>query len=287
MGLALLLVVVGLADLAPARWDRHPVLHWVVTGAGGLVLVLGAVATRDGARGWWALAVAVLGFVGWRVGSRRAVTATDARVAAGAAAAAGTAPATATPTGTAPAAATPPPAKPSAAERSAWVLAFGSLGLALAALVLVGGGAGSWRGPVGPDGSLLDAAHLPGTLLALGVLLVQVATANRVVRLVLDAVGVPTARNEQSLRGGRVLGPLERLLVVGLGLAGQLGAAAVVVAAKGLLRYPELQAATHDKGPTDVSEYFLIGSFVSWLLAIGGALLVLGVALGAGVLDLG
>lgn len=260
MGLALLLVVVGLADLAPARWDRHPALHGVVTGAGGLVLVLGAVATRDGARGWWALVIAAVGFVGWRLGSRAAgrAGASAASVARGRA------------------------------------VALGALGVAVAVLVLVGRPAGPWlgegspwRGPVGPDGSLLDAAHLPGTLLALGVLLVQVATANRVVRLVLDAVGVPAARNEQSLRGGRVLGPLERLLVVGLGLAGQLGAAAVVVAAKGLLRYPELQAATHDKGPTDVSEYFLIGSFVSWLLAIGGALLVLGGAVGAGSIALG
>jgi hypothetical protein len=257
MGLAVLLVVVGIADLAPARWDRRG----VVTGLGVLALVLGALATRDGARAWWALAVAAVGFLGWRLGVRAAARATTSTV--------------------------------SAARARA--LALGALGLALVALVLAGRPPGPWaspegspwRGPVGPAGTLLDAVRLPGTLLALGVLLVQVSTANRVVRLVLDAVGVPAARNEQSLRGGRVLGPLERLLVVGLGLAGQLGAAAVVVAAKGLLRYPELQAAKHDKGPTDVSEYFLIGSFVSWLLAIGGALLVLGAAAAGPVLGLG
>lgn len=259
MGLAVLLVVVGVADLAPARWDRRG----VVTGLGVLALVLGALATRDGAHTWWALAVAAVGFLGWRLGGRSAGRATTSTA--------------------------------SAARARARALALGALGLALAALVLAGRPSGPWaspeespwRGPVGPAGTLLDAVRLPGTLLALGVLLVQVSTANRVVRLVLDAVGVPAARNEQSLRGGRVLGPLERLLVVGLGLAGQLGAAAVVVAAKGLLRYPELQAAKHDKGPTDVSEYFLIGSFVSWLLAIGGALLVLGAAAAGPGLGLG
>ena len=36
------------------------------------------------------------------------------------------------------------------------------------------------------------------------------------------------------------LGPLERLFILGLGLAGNLTAAAIVVAAKGLLRFPEL-----------------------------------------------
>jgi hypothetical protein len=44
----------------------------------------------------------------------------------------------------------------------------------------------------------------------------------------------------------------------------------VVVAAKGLLRFPELQRSERDQGPSDVSEYFLIGSFASWLVALGG-----------------
>jgi len=89
------------------------------------------------------------------------------------------------------------------------------------------------------------------------------------VRLLLDAVGVPALSNEKQLKGGRVLGPMERLFIIGLGLAGSLGAAAVVVAAKGLLRYPELQR-KQAEGPTDISEYFLIGSFASWLLALAG-----------------
>lgn len=111
-------------------------------------------------------------------------------------------------------------------------------------------------------------------LLGVGVLLVQLSTANVLVRLVLDAVGVPASDNEKSLKGGRLLGPMERLLIVGLGMAGQLTAAGLVVAAKGLLRFPELQRGARSDGASDITEYFLIGSFASWLLALGGVALM-------------
>lgn len=110
------------------------------------------------------------------------------------------------------------------------------------------------------------------------------ATGNVLVRLVLTASGSKVRRSEQQIKGGRVLGPMERLLILGLGLAGELGAASIIVAAKGLLRFPELQSyrARHgDDGPEDegadeapgqridvLTEYFLIGSMTSWLLAL-------------------
>jgi hypothetical protein len=63
---------------------------------------------------------------------------------------------------------------------------------------------------------------------------------------------------------------------VTLALSGELTAAAVVVAAKGLLRWPELRSA-QAQGPTPVSEYFLVGSFASWLLGVlGWALTLIG-----------
>ncbi|WP_309648275.1 hypothetical protein [Nocardioides sp.] len=116
-------------------------------------------------------------------------------------------------------------------------------------------------------------------VVALGVVAAQLVTANIVVRLLLDAVGVPATTNEKQLKGGRVLGPMERIFIVGLGALGELTAAAIVVAAKGLLRFPELQRAQQQQtlptdGPSDVTEYFLIGSFASWLLALGGAALI-------------
>ncbi len=126
---------------------------------------------------------------------------------------------------------------------------------------------------------LLDGWPVEQLVLVAGVAAVQLATANIAVRLVLDAVGVPASTNEKKLKGGRLLGPMERLLILGLGLAGEVTAASIVVAAKGLLRFPELQRDSKAAGPSDVTEYFLIGSFASWLIALGGlALAALGSA---------
>ena len=88
-------------------------------------------------------------------------------------------------------------------------------------------------------------------------------------------------RVEGQLRGGRLLGPLERLFILGLGLAGQVTAASLVIAAKGLIRFPELQSSSRadDDGAAPdmrihaLTQYFLVGSFVSWLVALGGLLL--------------
>lgn len=142
----------------------------------------------------------------------------------------------------------------------------------------------------GPLASWLDAGPLPvlgasdgdRLLLVAGVLLFQLSSGNVVVRLVLVATGTLDAiRGHQvtptPLKGGRLLGPMERLVIVGLGLAGELTAAGIVVAAKGLLRFPELQSARHGGGPAgihEVTEYFLLGSFVSWLVALGGLTLL-------------
>lgn len=155
------------------------------------------------------------------------------------------------------------------------VVAFAGLGGGFL-VTLLGGGVVE---PIGPapgwlDGSLLESSSVDWLLLVLGVALVQLSTANIAVRLVLDAVGVPAGDNEKRLKGGRMLGPMERLFILGLGLAGDVTAAAVVVAAKGLLRFPALQRGTQAAGPTDVTEYFLIGSFASWLVANGGLALV-------------
>ena len=74
---------------------------------------------------------------------------------------------------------------------------------------------------------------------------------------------------------------MERLLILSLAVAGQIAAASAVVAAKGIIRFPERNA---QKSRTDnatgvgideVTEYFLVGSFASWLLALGSMVLVL------------
>jgi hypothetical protein len=66
---------------------------------------------------------------------------------------------------------------------------------------------------------------------------------------------------------------MERVLILALGLAGEVTAAAVVGGAKGLLRGPALHRGTKE-GPSDLTEYFLIGTLASWLVALAGVGLV-------------
>jgi hypothetical protein len=120
-------------------------------------------------------------------------------------------------------------------------------------------------------------------LMTVGVVLLQLMTGNQLVRLVLGSVGAvrPAGEPQPSdrLKGGRLLGPMERLLILGLGLGGQLAAASAVVAAKSIIRFPEINAQKARENGTigidDVTEYFLVGSFASWIVALGGLVLVL------------
>lgn len=124
----------------------------------------------------------------------------------------------------------------------------------------------------------------------LAAVIAQWGTGNMLVRVVLAGTGVPRTPDggeftaEQRLKGGRLLGPMERTFLLGLGLVGQLPAAAVISAAKGLLRFPELQAVQRESllgpagapvrpppGPQRIdtaTEYFLVGTFTSWLFAV-------------------
>lgn len=168
-------------------------------------------------------------------------------------------------------------------------------GTAWVPLLVAGSGlvvAVAFSGWAGPAEGLLDRwlgdvalpllAGMPADqfLLLLGVVLVQLSTGNVVVRLVLTATGtINPARDaasqpERRLKGGRLLGPMERVLILGLGLAGQVTAAGLVVAAKGLLRFPELSSKLEQERVHRLTEYFLVGSFVSWLLALGGVALL-------------
>lgn len=178
-------------------------------------------------------------------------------------------------------------ARPHAAGRALAVLGVGAVGLLAFSGFSVKPGESvleDWLRSIDVGGvRFLEAGHV---VLLLGVLLANLATGNLVVRLVLVSTGAlrpadvnPALTSAGSgpaaeLRGGRLLGPMERLLIVGLGLAGQLTAAGLVIAAKGLIRFPELQAKRSDTeevqgaGIDQVTEYFLVGSFVSWLFAL-------------------
>lgn len=118
-------------------------------------------------------------------------------------------------------------------------------------------------------------------LLLVALVLVQLSTGNVLVRLVLSATGtvLPAQHGtegdpEMRLKGGRLLGPMERLVIFGLGLAGELTAAGIVIAAKGLLRFPELQSRADQHRIHTLTEYFLVGSFVSWLVPLASLVLL-------------
>jgi hypothetical protein len=152
-------------------------------------------------------------------------------------------------------------------------------GAAVGLLILLSGWASDVAGLVARWPSWVGLSVSPDQLLiVVGVVLLQLVTGNQLVRLVLGSVGAvkPAGEPQPSdrLRGGRLLGPMERLLIVGLGLAGQLAAATAVVAAKSIVRFPEINAQkARDNGGIgidEVTEYFLVGSFASWILALGG-----------------
>ena len=134
-------------------------------------------------------------------------------------------------------------------------------------------------------------ASLEEVLVVVGVLAILQATGNALVRLALAAIGSRAERHEKTLAGGRLIGPIERTLIFAFGLAGQYLAAAVIVSAKGLLRFPELTArarADRELGPVGaaapdgepratidvLTEYLLVGTLVSFALALGPLVLV-------------
>jgi hypothetical protein len=82
------------------------------------------------------------------------------------------------------------------------------------------------------------------------------------------------------LRGGRWIGVLERLAITGGILAGHPEAIAIVIAVKGLGRYPELRGGTGEV-TSRAAERFIVGTLASflWAALIG----IIGVAIAATV----
>lgn len=79
--------------------------------------------------------------------------------------------------------------------------------------------------------------------------------------------GTSSAQPPPLLRGGMWIGILERLAVTGAIVAGMPSLIAIVVAVKGLGRYPEL------KEHAGASERFIIGTLASLTIAVGVGLL--------------
>lgn len=136
------------------------------------------------------------------------------------------------------------------------------------------------------------ASRSPGEVgFGLSAVLFLAATSNGVVRAILAVAGTQITGAEKRLRAGRYIGVIERLLIFGLAVAGQATAAALVVSAKSILRFPELSRRAREEDAEGqeaeqenregevvadvdvITEYFLLGSLTSWLLALGPAAL--------------
>jgi hypothetical protein len=259
---ALLLGSLGVADLVRRRLPFRLAI-WIATAAGVLVFLFGA----DGVGlPWWLTPIAVVAIAGWLAATR----------------------------------------EDTGAHRAGY-WALGALALTLVALVAFGPDLGQpegwlvdWYGALAYPGL----APIPFTAFALtaGGVLFLFESANVVVRLALrgersqapraqaltipPATGTATRRWWQrrtpelavaqasqftELKGGRFIGPLERVFLLALVLTGQFTAVAAVIAAKGIVRFPEI---SKDDTGGSKAEYFLVGSFASWAIVVVVATLV-------------
>lgn len=140
---------------------------------------------------------------------------------------------------------------------------------------------------IGVVSAVISSLSLPAIAAVLGVVLFSIESANLIVRAALrpataasrpvlvpvsgsrwwrrTAAPAPTVAD---LRGGRLIGPVERVLIITLTLAGALPIVAGLIAAKGIVRFPEI---SNDGAGGSKAEYFLVGSLVSWAIAVAGA----------------
>ena len=154
------------------------------------------------------------------------------------------------------------------------LVAFAGLGGGVAVSILGAGILYPWViWPSWLDRTVLASWPAADVTVSVGAVLLQLATGNLLVRLFLDTLGVPAGPEGSRFGGGRILGPMERIIIVGLGHIGEVTAAAIVVAVKGLLRLPARQAPAGEGG-AEVTERFLVGSFVSWLIGLAGVALI-------------
>ncbi|MGO3327611.1 hypothetical protein [Gordonia sp. (in: high G+C Gram-positive bacteria)] len=138
---------------------------------------------------------------------------------------------------------------------------------AVSALVLIVAAVVAWVADPVAEGPLAITAALTVATAA--------ATGSSVVRLVLAAGGIPTRADNHDdpsadepdqtpLRGGRVIGMLERASVAACLLLAWPAGLAVILAVKSLARFSELRAPR-------ASEQFILGTFASVMWACGVA----------------
>ncbi|MCT9821452.1 hypothetical protein N3K63_14295 [Microbacterium sp. W1N] len=136
------------------------------------------------------------------------------------------------------------------------------------------GGVRADQGPLGqlwPVATPLGAVSLDVAVLVVGAMVFLLESGNVIVRAALQSGDVADDEQRPMLKGGRLIGPLERLLVFALSLTGAFTLLAAVLAAKGIVRFPEI---SRDGDGGVRAEYFLVGSLVSWVTALAAAFLI-------------
>lgn len=167
------------------------------------------------------------------------------------------------------------PAGAEAPPRSVRAVAPAIVGFIVLCLVVTLWGDSILEGPEALSLPQIGRFNTEFAVLAAGVVLFHVSSANSLVRLALGAEHGGRGSGDRALvvrppqlKGGRWIGPLERIALTALLVAGAYPVAAGLLAAKGIVRFPEMQ---EDRAEGNRAEYFLVGSFVSWTLAIVAA----------------
>lgn len=145
-----------------------------------------------------------------------------------------------------------------------------AVGVAALVAVVISSSVGRGTAPLADWYDRLDVPGLAGVpldsfALAAAAGLFLTGPSNAIVRVVLDTVGGGLLAEERQLKGGRILGPIERVFVFAMAIAGAWPGVAAVVAAKSILRFPEISG---DEANGSRAEYVLVGSFVSWAIAL-------------------
>lgn len=225
--LALLLATLGAADLVRngAGHGSGPVMIRMLA-VGGAVLALGIWGTG---LGWWWFVIGLVALAAWAWSTRLVM-----------AAASGTYP---------------------------WPV----IGLIAVILAILAAGSHApaadgwlthWYAGLGVDA--LAQVSFATFALTVACLVFLIDTANVIVRMALTGTGARNTAGASELKGGRMLGPIERIFIFAMALAGQYLAVTAVIAAKGILRFPEI---SKDSNTGTKAEYVLVGSFVSWGIA--------------------
>lgn len=169
------------------------------------------------------------------------------------------------------------PEKPE--KKHAWLLSL-PISALFGAIVVSGSAPGvegdlaDWYEQLPFDFASSKAIPVDQFVLGIGAFLFLLATSNRIVKLVLATTDAENLEKQELPKGGRLLGPMERLIVAAAVVAGDPAGAGLVIAAKGLLRFPEVNKPNRST-VHELTEYLLVGTFTSVLIAAILALLLL------------